>query len=76
MKTNERNKDSGKEQKPGNTGMGSSKSPSMKNTGGNAASGRKPNEDIPGVKPRTSGRQGSRDVQDGGQDIGSSAGKH
>ena len=76
MKTNERNKDSRKEQKPDNTGMSGSKSPDMKNTSGNPANRSQSNEEIPGVKPRTSGRQGSRDVQDGGQDIGSSAGSH
>ncbi|MGV3502135.1 MAG: hypothetical protein ACO1O1_00395 [Adhaeribacter sp.] len=72
MKTNERNK----EQKTDITNRSGGKSPNMKNMGGEAASGKKSNEDIPGVKPRTSGRQGSRDVQDGGQDMGSSAGKH
>ena len=75
MKTNESNKDPRKEQKPDNTGRSDSKSPNMKNTGGTSA-GSQPKEDIPGVKPRTSGRQGSRDVQDGGQDVGSSAGSH
>jgi len=29
-----------------------------------------------GIKPQDSGRQGSVSVQDGGQDVGSSAGSH
>jgi hypothetical protein len=36
----------------------------------------KDGDQAPGVKPRASGRQGSIDVQDGGQDTGSSAGSH
>lgn len=36
----------------------------------------KQGDQAPGVKPRASGRHGSIDVQDGGQDIGSSAGSH
>ena len=36
----------------------------------------RPTNEAAGAKPRASGRQGSIDVQDGGQDVGSSAGSH
>jgi hypothetical protein len=73
MKKNEKNSDKPKQENPDNQLQGGKGAPKLGDV--NKASV-KDGDQAPGVKPRASGRQGSIDVQDGGQDTGSSAGSH
>lgn len=73
MRKSEKNKDQMRQQDTGSNlqgGQGTPKIPDL------PKASTKQGDQTPGVKPRASGRQGSIDVQDGGQDVGSSAGSH
>ena len=77
MKTNERNNDKSKQNNPENKLEGGKNAPDIRSVNqAPKAEPNRPTNAAAGAKPRASGRQGSIDVQDGGQDIGSSAGSH
>lgn len=78
MNTNDKNKDQLKNEDPNNTLNKGNSVPNINPTG----SPKKVNEDeiikgtVGGAPSQKSGSRGSADVQDGGTDIGSSAGSH
>lgn len=77
MKTNERKDDASNKKNPENELKGGINAPKINDVPkGKVKEGNRPTNEAAGVKPRASGRQGSIDVQDGGQDTGSSAGSH
>jgi hypothetical protein len=77
MKTNERNNAKSKQNNPDSQLEGGKNAPDIRSVNqAPKAEPNRPTNTAAGAKPRASGRQGSIDVQDGGQDIGSSAGSH
>lgn len=73
MKKNERNNDSLNQNNSGSELRGGKGAPKITDV---PKASVKDAEHAPGVKPRASGRHGSIDVQDGGQNVGASAGSH
>jgi hypothetical protein len=80
MKKNEGNKDKSQDPNSANIAnnlQGGIGAPNLRDVHKeNIQEGNRPTNQAAGAKPRTSGRHGSMDVQDGGQDVGSSAGSH
>jgi hypothetical protein len=77
MKTNEGNTDQSKKNDPKTNLKGGVNAPKINEVRKEKIQeGNRPTNEASGAKPRASGRQGSIDVQDGGQDVGSSAGSH
>jgi hypothetical protein len=77
MKKNEKDSDKSKQNNPENTLKGGVNAPNIRDVNKESVQeGNRPTNEGSGVKPRASGRHGSMDVQDGGQDVGSSAGSH
>ena len=77
MKKNEKNTDQSKQNNPDNKLEGGINAPDIRSVNqAPKAEPNRPTNAAGGAKPRASGRQGSIDVQDGGQDVGSSAGSH
>jgi hypothetical protein len=73
MKKNDKNTDKSTQNNPESNLQGGLGAPKL---GDVDKASVKDGDQAPGVKPRASGRHGSIDVQDGGQDTGSSAGSH
>jgi hypothetical protein len=73
MKKSEKNKDQLRQNDTGSNLQGGKGAPKITDV---PKASVKQGDQAPGVKPRASGRHGSIDVQDGGQDVGSSAGSH
>lgn len=77
MKKNEGNNDKSKQNNPENKLQGGKNAPDIRSVPqAPKPEPNRPTNEAAGAKPRASGRQGSIDVQDGGQDVGSSAGSH